>query len=298
MGHRTYSHPKFLPLLRSFHLGNDIFSKMDACNEMLDHHAITLPRCPCLAEPALSNVVLDRKLSHFKKPGSDMTAATTADAKTKAKVAGKARRSRGRPQLRPDEETRVVILNAARAEFVVTGFAAASMENVARRAGVSSKTLYRFFPNKAALFEGMITNRLERFVSVVQLSACDDDDVETALSKALFACGEFLLSTEVMALQRMIVAESDRFPELAETFYKKAMQRTVATLAAWLKKQQQCGLRALANADVAAGMLLGMLAFEPQRAVLFGHKAPLTRRAMKGRARICAALFLRGNQAA
>src|SRR5262249_32776095 len=203
----------------------------------------------------------------FRKTcGSDMTATMTADAKNKLKGIRKARRRRGRPQLRPDEETRAILLDAARAEFAVTGFAGASMESVARRAGVSSKTLYRFFPNKAALFEGMITDRLERFVSVVQLSAFDDDHVETALGKALSACGEFLHAKEVLALQRMVIAESDRFPELAETFYKKAMQRTVATLAAWLKKQQQRGSMALTNPDIAAGMLLGMFAFEPQRA--------------------------------
>ena len=214
-----------------------------------------------------------------------------------AKSAGKTRRSRGRPQLRPDQETLAIILDAARAEFALNGFAAASMESVARRASISSKTLYRFMPNKAALFEGMIADRMGGFVSAVQLGASEEDDIETALGKALLACGEFVLSREVMALQRMIIAESDRFPEIAETFYKKAMQRTVATLAAWLRKQQERGLMALANPDVAAGMLLGMLAFEPQRAVLVGRQAPLTRRAMGSRARACAALFLRGDQA-
>ena len=248
---------------------------------------------PCSAEPATSNLG-NENISQTFGPG--MTASTT-DAKKQATDARRgARRSRGRPQLRPDEETQAIIFDAARAEFAVTGFAGASMESVARRAGVSSKTLYRFFPNKAALFEGMVTDRLERFVSVVQLRTCDDDDVETALSKALIACAELMFAKEVIALQRMIIAESDRFPEIAKTFYKKAMRRTVATLATWLKKQQERGLMALANPDVAAGMLLGMFAFEPQRAMLFGHKALPTRGAMESRARACAALFLRGDQ--
>ena len=41
------------------------------------------------------------------------------------------RRGRGRPQARPDEETRTVILNAARQEFAASGYAATSMESVA-----------------------------------------------------------------------------------------------------------------------------------------------------------------------
>src|ERR1700743_3671873 len=71
-----------------------------------------------------------------------------------------ARRGRGRPQARCDEETRAVIFDAARSEFAVRGYAATNMESVARRAGVSTKTLYRLIPNKAALFEGMVSDRL------------------------------------------------------------------------------------------------------------------------------------------
>src|SRR6266550_270549 len=65
------------------------------------------------------------------------------------------RRCRGRPQLRSDDETCQIIYEAARHEFAGNGFAATSMETVARRAGVSTKTLYRLIPNKAALFEGV-----------------------------------------------------------------------------------------------------------------------------------------------
>src|SRR5215471_14931664 len=83
------------------------------------------------------------------------------------------RRGRGRPQQRSDVETRTIIVEAARTEFAHSGYAATGMENVARRAGVSTKTLYRLFPNKAAVFEAMVTERIEAFVSVVKLRACD-----------------------------------------------------------------------------------------------------------------------------
>src|SRR5215475_9902408 len=91
------------------------------------------------------------------------------------------RRGRGRPQLRPDDETRQIIYEAARHEFAAAGFAATSTETVARRAGVSTKTLYRLVPNKAALFEGMVTDRMQNFISSVRLKACDGSNVEAAL---------------------------------------------------------------------------------------------------------------------
>ena len=74
------------------------------------------------------------------------------------------RRCRGRPQVRPDDETRRIIYEAARHEFAGGGYAATSIETVARRAGVSTKTLYRLIPNKAALFEGMVSDRIDRLV--------------------------------------------------------------------------------------------------------------------------------------
>src|SRR6202030_658006 len=94
------------------------------------------------------------------------------------------RRGRGRPQARCDEETRAIIMEAARHEFASSGYATTSMESVARRAGVSTKTLYRLIPTKAALFEAMITNRIDTFASVVRVRACDGSNVKAALREA------------------------------------------------------------------------------------------------------------------
>ncbi len=203
-------------------------------------------------------------------------------------------RGRGRPQARSDDETRALIFDAARAEFAVTGYAATSMETVAKRAGVSTKTLYRLVPNKQALFEAMVTDRIAGFVSRVKLRACDGGDVEPALADALQVCGELILDGEVIALQRLILADSERFPEIAESFFHKAITPTQNALAGWLRTQQKRGRVALDDPDAAAGMLLGMLALQPMRAVMFGHIAPPSPGEIALRAKTCAALFLRG----
>jgi len=204
------------------------------------------------------------------------------------------RRGRGRPQARCDEETRAVILEAARHEFSSSGYAATNMESVARRAGVSTKTLYRLIPNKAALFEAMITARLDRFASIVRLRACDGSDIEAALREALTACGELILDSEVIALQRLVLADSEKFPEISEMFYHKAIRRTEHTFANWLQAQNERGLIKIDDADAAAGVLLGMLAFQPQRAVLFAHAPAPSHEEVARRAQVVAQLFLRG----
>jgi len=203
-------------------------------------------------------------------------------------------RLRGRPQLRPDDETRDLIYEAARHVFAEKGFAATRMEAIPRAAGVSTKTVYRLIENKAALFEQMVTRRIDRFVTAVNLGACENRNFEVALGDALIVCGELVLDREVIAIQRMILAESEAFPTMAESFYEYAMQRTVSALGDWLRLQRARGQIALDDPDDAAGMLLGMLIFEPQRAVWFGHRAAPSRSAVMRRARTCAKLFVRG----
>jgi AcrR family transcriptional regulator len=207
------------------------------------------------------------------------------------------RRCRGRPQVRPDDETRQIIYEAARHEFAANGYAATSIETVARRAGVSTKTLYRLVPNKASLFEGMVTDRLDRFLSVVNLHAADHTDIEEALCAALMACAELTLDQEVIAVQRMVLQEAGKFSDIAGTFYTNAIQRTVVALAEWLGVQQKRGLIALDDVDEAAGMLLGMVASAPRRAAMFGGVPLPSRSQMEARVRTCTALFLRGCQA-
>lgn len=206
------------------------------------------------------------------------------------------RRERGRPQLRPDDETRQIIYEAARHQFAVAGYAATSTETLARSAGVSTKTLYRLVPNKAALFEGMVSDRLDRFLSDFSLHVAEDADIETGLNAALMACAELTLDSDVVALQRIILQEAGQFPDLAATFYNKGIVRTGAALAKWLRLQVKRGLIELEDADEAAGMLIGMIAAAPQRAALFGDVPVPSRTQAKARVRRCVRLFLRGCQ--
>jgi AcrR family transcriptional regulator len=211
-----------------------------------------------------------------------------------AKAASDDKRCRGRPQVRPDDETRQIIYEAARHEFADSGYAATSMETVARRAGVSTKTLYRLVPNKASLFEGMVSDRLDRFLSAVNLRAVDHDDIEQALYAALMACADLTLDEEVVILQRMVLQEAGKASDIAGTFYRKGIQRSQAALADWLRVQQARGLIQLDDVEEAAGMLLGMVASAPRRAAVFGGVPLPSRAQIEARARTCAALFLRG----
>src|ERR1700681_1228545 len=132
---------------------------------------------------------------------------------------------RGRPRVRPDGETRQVIYEAARRGFAAGGYGATSMESVAHCAGVSTKTLYRLFPNKAALYEGTMSDRLDRLLSGFAVRATDHPDIEEALCTTLTTCAALALDEEVVALQRMVLQKANKFSDVAWTFYANAIQR-------------------------------------------------------------------------
>jgi AcrR family transcriptional regulator len=204
------------------------------------------------------------------------------------------RRCRGRPQLRPDDETRQIIYDAARHEFAANGYAATSTETVARRAGISTKTLYRLIPNKAALFESMVANRLDRLALDINLRAGDDGDIETALNAALMACATLSLDAEVVSVQRIVLQEAGQFSDLALTFYRNGVTRLIAALADWLRIQIRRGRLKLDDPDEAAGMLIGMVASAPQRAAIYGGVPLPSRSQIERRVSSCTTLFLRG----
>jgi AcrR family transcriptional regulator len=209
------------------------------------------------------------------------------------------RPGRGRPQLRSDEETRGIIYDAARHEFAANGYAATSTEMVARRAGISTKTLYRLVPNKAALFEAMVSDRLDRLALAldVTLSAGDEADIETALTTVLMFCAEVSLDPDVVALQRSVLQEAGQFSELATTFYRNGVTRLIAALADWLRIQIQRGRIKLDDPVEAAGILVGMVASAPQRAAIYGGVPLPSRSQIERRVKFCASLFLKGCRA-
>jgi len=204
------------------------------------------------------------------------------------------RRPRGRPQVRLDEETRQLIVTAARHEFNANGYAGASMARVAARAGLSTKTMYRLIPTKADLFRSIISERIARFVLDVDEEALDKLPVEKALEHLLTAYGTLALEQDTVSTFRLVLAECDRFPEIATTFSELAINRTRQTMESWLKRQRKQGRIELDDVSMSAGTLRGMMAMEPQRAMMLGQREAPDRAEIAKRARYCASIFLNG----
>ncbi|MGJ4860673.1 TetR/AcrR family transcriptional regulator [Labrys sp. KB_33_2] len=207
------------------------------------------------------------------------------------------RRQRGRPQIRPDAETRQLIVEAARCEFHGHGYAGASMGRVAERAGVSTKTMYRLIPTKADLFRSVVAARISRFFLDLDEERLEKLPIEVALEHILVGYGALTFDEEAVSSLRLVMAECDRFPEIATAFYELALRPTSQTMVAWLKRQHDLGEIEIEDPEAAVGMLRGMMTMEPQRAIMLGLRSPPGREEIAARARRCARLFLNGCRA-
>lgn len=208
------------------------------------------------------------------------------------------KRSRGRPQVRCDEDTRNIIIEAANRQFHENGYAAASIAAIAQEAGVSTKTLYRLFPTKADVFSDLISDRIARFLLALDVGTLATTDLRQGLERMLTAYGMLTLSDDTITITRLVIGESDRFPEIAASFYEQAIVKTNNLMEDWLRKQADRGALALADPHAACGMLRGMMVMEPQRAAMLRQKPAPRIEEIAARARMCADLFLRGTATA
>ena len=152
------------------------------------------------------------------------------------------------------------ILDAAAELFLAHGFAAVSMDAVARQASVSKATLYAHFPGKDALFAAMVAERCDRMSAEASALAGHGDGTEAALRRLCRTVLGFLVAPSTMAIYRTVQAEAVRAPGLAEAFYAAGPGAGLARLARWIAEEQRLGrLRADADPAEAAGHLGALL---------------------------------------
>ena len=146
-------------------------------------------------------------------------------------------RWRRRKDARPQE-----ILEAALAVFAERGFAAARMEQIAARAGVSKGTIYLYFDSKEAVFRALVHEvlgtQLTRFADHARGSS---GPVGPVIADILRGIGEFLATSNRVVLPKIVIAEAGNFPDLARIYREEVIENGLALFAGLLKKGMASG---------------------------------------------------------
>ena len=173
---------------------------------------------------------------------------------------------------------RQALEKAAVAVFLRDGYAGASVDVIAREAGVSKATLYSHFRSKEALFGAIICQQCGRFVVEAQMTDVMKADPAQVLRKLGQGFLENLLTPHMLALYRVVAAEAHRFPALGRTVYDSGPGPAKASLAGYFRDLTRKGRLSVKHPEIAAdqffGALLGGIHF---RQILALEKPPTRR---------------------
>jgi AcrR family transcriptional regulator len=172
------------------------------------------------------------------------------------------------------------ILTAARAIFMQQGYAAASMDAVATRAGVSKATLYVYFANKQELFASVILEERARYAPSFLAGEQGREPMPARLLRFARALVVFLLSAEIVASCRLVIAEAERVPGLGQAFYNNGPARLLERLEQFMARAMGAGLLRRADAHVAAEQFIDLVRGDLQLRALLGLKQGLGSRAV------------------
>lgn len=112
------------------------------------------------------------------------------------------------------------VVDGARRIFLRDGFDGASVDDIAREAGVSKATLYAYFPDKRLLFTEICSSECRRQTEAAEAEMDYSAPIDEILTFAATRIAGFLMSDFGRNMFRLVVAEGARFPDLARQFYE------------------------------------------------------------------------------
>ncbi len=129
--------------------------------------------------------------------------------------------SRTRADLRPEQ-----ILEAALREFSQHGYAAARIDDVARRAKIAKGTVYLYFKSKRELFQAVIRHVIRPGLDTIQEFVNEfEGPSEQLLEVMLEQMYRAVRNPRIREVERLMIAESAKFPQLAEYYYHEVVKR-------------------------------------------------------------------------
>jgi len=200
----------------------------------------------------------------------------------------------GRPSKQDAAQLKDKILDAAADLFFTHGYGATSIEAVAQHAHISKRTFYDRFQNKPDLFRAVMRRLIERLSGAVTPGLFDGKNIADVLRGLAKVVLRAALTPEALALNRLILAEAARFPELVLVVNEQGARRqAIERIAALLQKEAATGCLKISNAAFAAEQFLQMVVAIPQRRTM-GLGKPMTPRELDAWADATVELFLNG----
>jgi TetR/AcrR family transcriptional repressor of mexJK operon len=192
-----------------------------------------------------------------------------------------------------NEAKRKQILDAAINLFIEQGFAATSMDLIAKNADVSKQTVYSHFGNKDDLFFASIEYKCES-LQILDLSINDLSDPYTILYKLAKNFTEFITSKEGCAVHKICVFESNTFPQVSDIFYQAGPLKVTNEVTQLMEILHQKNILTIEHPRHAALQFLNMIKGELWMQIEFNIKERISSEEVDTYLRDSVAFFIRG----
>ena len=183
-------------------------------------------------------------------------------------------------------------LEGARTIFVRDGFEGASVDDIAKAAGISKATLYSYFPDKQHMFLAVLELELSRHMDAIDDFLHRSEPVHDVLYAQCRFFVSFLLSDFALEIFRVVAAESGRFPELGRQFYEAGPAKMLGTLTEFLGSSDVQDVLDIKDPKIAAEQLKMLCHTDLFLKRMFGLMGPPTDADIDRIAREAVATFL------
>jgi AcrR family transcriptional regulator len=146
-----------------------------------------------------------------------------------------------KPRAEQSQARRAAILSAALDEFGARGFAAARLDDVAKRAGVAKGTIYLHFRDKEALFQEIVRAEIGPIISVIEHAPELQIPVRVLIEQLLGTFVREVLGTRRRDMIRLMITEGPRFPALAEFYYREVVGRALPAIRIIMRRAAERG---------------------------------------------------------
>ncbi|GAB1361931.1 TetR/AcrR family transcriptional regulator [Rhodobacter sp.] len=168
------------------------------------------------------------------------------------------------------------VLDGARRVFLRDGFDGASVDDIAREAGVSKATLYSYFPDKRLLFTEICNSECRRQTEAAEAEIDEAAPVEELLTFAATRIAGFLMSDFGRNMFRLVVAESSRFPEIGRAFYQNGPGLIHDRLVHHLRHMTEGGMLQIEDLNLAADQFAQLCKAHIHEKLIFGLADEIT----------------------
>jgi len=142
------------------------------------------------------------------------------------------------PRARAERQAarREAILAAALDEFAARGFAATRLDDIARRADVAKGTIYLYFRDKESLFQELVRAMLSPIVGRLESAPMADLPARMLVEAVADIFVREIFGTRRKDVIRLIITEGQRFPKLAEVYYKEVIAHVIPLMRRLMKR--------------------------------------------------------------